>query len=96
MKAIVIHGAKDLRIEEQDAPSPGDGEVEIAIKAGGICGSDLHYYNHGGFGAIRVREPTSSTRCWSGPNPSVLTGKSMSPAISTKLKNTPAAKVISM
>ncbi len=57
MKAIVIHGAKDLRIEEQDAPSPGDGEVEIAIKAGGICGSDLHYYNHGGFGAIRVREP---------------------------------------
>jgi L-idonate 5-dehydrogenase len=31
--------------------------VEISIEAGGICGSDLHYYNHGGFGAIRVREP---------------------------------------
>jgi L-idonate 5-dehydrogenase len=31
--------------------------VEIAIEAGGICGSDLHYYNHGGFGTVRVREP---------------------------------------
>ena len=24
---------------------------------GGICGSDLHYYNHGGFGTVRLREP---------------------------------------
>ncbi|GAB6052847.1 L-idonate 5-dehydrogenase [Magnetospira thiophila] len=29
----------------------------VNIAAGGICGSDLHYYNHGGFGAIRIREP---------------------------------------
>ncbi|MDE1994775.1 MAG: L-idonate 5-dehydrogenase, partial [Rhizobiaceae bacterium] len=35
----------------------GPGQVEIAIEAGGICGSDLHYYNHGGFGTVRVREP---------------------------------------
>lgn len=57
MKSIVIHAAKDLRIEETDPGSPGAGQVEIAIEAGGICGSDLHYYNHGGFGAIRLREP---------------------------------------
>ncbi|MER9020203.1 L-idonate 5-dehydrogenase [Mesorhizobium sp. M0898] len=57
MKSIVIHAAKDLRIEETDPGSPGAGQVEIAVEAGGICGSDLHYYNHGGFGAIRVREP---------------------------------------
>ncbi len=57
MKAIVIHGAKDLRIEERPLEAVGTGQVEIAIEAGGICGSDLHYYNHGGFGAIRVREP---------------------------------------
>ena len=57
MKAIVIHGAKDLRIEDRSAEDVGAGQVEIAIEAGGICGSDLHYYNHGGFGAIRVREP---------------------------------------
>jgi L-idonate 5-dehydrogenase len=57
MKAIVIHAAKDLRIEERPLEQAGPGQVEIAIEAGGICGSDLHYYQHGGFGAIRVREP---------------------------------------
>ena len=57
MKAVVIHGPKDLRIEEREPAVAGPGEVEIAIEAGGICGSDLHYYNHGGFGAIRLKEP---------------------------------------
>ncbi len=57
MKSIVIHAAKDLRIEETETGMPGQGQVEVAIEAGGICGSDLHYYNHGGFGAIRLREP---------------------------------------
>jgi L-idonate 5-dehydrogenase len=57
MKAVVIHAAKDLRIEDREAEIVGPGQVEVAIEAGGICGSDLHYYNHGGFGAIRVREP---------------------------------------
>ncbi|UXS26507.1 L-idonate 5-dehydrogenase [Agrobacterium tumefaciens] len=57
MKAVVIHAAKDLRIEERPDEQPGPGQVEVAIEAGGICGSDLHYYNHGGFGTVRVREP---------------------------------------
>lgn len=57
MKAIVIHAAKDLRIEDHATPTPGPGEVLIKMAAGGICGSDLHYYNHGGFGPIQVKEP---------------------------------------
>lgn len=57
MKTIVIHAARDLRIEEREPEVAGPGQVEIAIEAGGICGSDLHYYQHGGFGAIRLREP---------------------------------------
>ncbi len=57
MKAVVIHAAKDLRLEEREPSTAGTGEVQIAIQAGGICGSDLHYYNHGGFGAIRLQEP---------------------------------------
>jgi L-idonate 5-dehydrogenase len=56
-RAIVIHGARDLRVEDCAAQAIGPGQVSIAIKAGGICGSDLHYYSHGGFGAVRVREP---------------------------------------
>lgn len=57
MKTIVIHEAKDLRIEDRDASDPGPGEVQIKIAAGGICGSDLHYFNHGGFGPVRLKEP---------------------------------------
>jgi len=58
MKAVVIHAAGDLRVEEvADTPKPGPGEVRVAISHGGICGSDLHYYHHGGFGAVRLREP---------------------------------------
>jgi len=57
MKAIVIHGARDLRIEDRSVPEIGPGDVEIRIAAGGICGSDLHYFNDGGFGAVRVIDP---------------------------------------
>jgi L-idonate 5-dehydrogenase len=57
MKAIVIHAAKDLRLEEQEVEAPGPGQVQIRLAAGGICGSDLHYFNHGGFGPIRLKQP---------------------------------------
>ncbi len=55
--AVVIHAAKDLRLENRDVHDVGPDEVLIAMRAGGICGSDLHYYNHGGFGAIKLRQP---------------------------------------
>lgn len=57
MKAIVVHGAKDLRIEERPVETPGAGQVRLRLAVGGVCGSDLHYYNHGGFGTVRLREP---------------------------------------
>lgn len=57
MKAVVIHKEKDLRIEEREAGDPGPGQVLVAVKRGGICGSDLHYYRHGGFGVVRLMEP---------------------------------------
>jgi L-idonate 5-dehydrogenase len=57
MRAVVIHAAQDLRIEAREAGEPGPGQVRVRIAAGGICGSDLHYFQHGGFGAIRVKHP---------------------------------------
>jgi len=57
MKSIVNHGPRDLRIGEQAVTPPGPGEVQITMAAGGIRGSDLHYYNHGAFGTVRLREP---------------------------------------
>lgn len=55
--AVVVHAARDLRVEDIAVPPLGADEVEIAIGAGGICGSDLHYYLDGRIGAIEVREP---------------------------------------
>jgi L-idonate 5-dehydrogenase len=57
MKAVVIHQALDLRIEERAEGKVGPAQIAVAIKRGGICGSDLHYYKHGGFGVIRLKEP---------------------------------------
>ncbi|MDO6732778.1 L-idonate 5-dehydrogenase [Marinovum sp. 2_MG-2023] len=57
MKALFAHGAHDLRLSSFDETTPGEGEVSVKLARGGICGSDLHYFNHGGFGPVRLREP---------------------------------------
>ena len=57
MRAIVIHAPHDLRIEPMPAPAPGPNEVLVRMGAGGICGSDLHYFHNGGFGTVRLKQP---------------------------------------
>ena len=52
-----LYGQNDIRIETDEVRPLEAGEVLVRIGAGGICGSDLHYYQDGGFGQIRVREP---------------------------------------
>ena len=57
MKALAIHGKEDIRWEDREAPTPGDGEVRLRVNYVGICGSDLHYYFHGANGEYTIREP---------------------------------------
>ncbi len=57
MRAIVLHAPHDLRIEPMPAPPPGPHEVLVRMGAGGICGSDLHYFHNGGFGTVRLKQP---------------------------------------
>lgn len=58
MRTVVAHAAHDLRLEDRpEEAGPGEGEVLVHVAAGGICGSDLHYYHNGGFGTVRLREP---------------------------------------
>jgi L-idonate 5-dehydrogenase len=52
-----LYAQNDIRIESERVSEPSPGEALVAIAAGGICGSDLHYYQDGGFGPIRVKEP---------------------------------------
>ncbi|MFZ4288061.1 L-idonate 5-dehydrogenase [Variovorax sp. HJSM1_2] len=57
MLALVIHSAGDLRVEEVPTAAVGPRQLKVRVTRGGICGSDLHYYQHGGFGTVRVVEP---------------------------------------
>ena len=57
MEALVIHAPGDLRVEEVPTPQLEAGQLRVRVRCGGICGSDLHYYQHGGFGTVRIKEP---------------------------------------
>jgi L-idonate 5-dehydrogenase len=59
-KIVRLYGKQDLKVETQECPEPGPGEVRLRMAWGGICGSDLHYFQDGGFGPVRVREPIIS------------------------------------
>lgn len=55
--ACKIHGALDLRLEAETPRELGPHDVLLGLGAGGICGSDLHYFKDGRVGAFVVREP---------------------------------------
>ena len=55
--ACTLHGALDLRLEPREPRALGPHDVRVRLGAGGICGSDLHYYQHGRAGAFVIREP---------------------------------------
>ncbi len=57
MKAAVLHAAGEIRIEERERPEPGPREVLVEITAVGVCGSDVHYYEHGRIGPFVVEAP---------------------------------------
>ncbi|MEV7870556.1 L-idonate 5-dehydrogenase [Streptomyces sp. NPDC088124] len=57
MRAVVVHGAGDLRIDERPDPVPGEGEVLLAMEWGGICGSDVAYWKHGASGTAALAHP---------------------------------------
>lgn len=57
MKAVVVHGAGDLRIDERPDPKPAVGEVLVAMEWGGICGSDLAYWRNATSGTAVLKHP---------------------------------------
>jgi L-iditol 2-dehydrogenase len=56
-RAAVLYGTGDLRIEEVPLPEPGPHEVLVQIRSVGVCGSDVHYYEHGRIGDFVVDAP---------------------------------------
>lgn len=57
MRAIVCHAPEDLRLDAMPAETLGPQQLRVRVAYGGICGSDLHYFQHGGFGTVRIKEP---------------------------------------
>jgi L-idonate 5-dehydrogenase len=57
MRAVVIHAAKDLRIDNLPTEDLRPGTVRVKLERGGICGSDLHYYQDGRIGTILLKMP---------------------------------------
>ena len=58
MLAAVMTKPGEIVMEEQAVPQPGADEVLVKVMAVGVCGSDVHYYEHGRIG------PYSRMRDW--------------------------------
>ena len=57
MRAAVLHGAKDIQLESRAQPELKPGMVRLRVRRVGICGSDLHYFEHGACGAFVPTHP---------------------------------------
>jgi L-idonate 5-dehydrogenase len=57
MLAAVLHGIKDLRVEERPRPELSPGHVLLRVRRAGICGSDVHYFEEGRVGIFEMSAP---------------------------------------
>jgi L-iditol 2-dehydrogenase len=57
MRVSVLRGAGDLAVEERPAPVPGPYDVLVRVASVGVCGSDVHYFEHGRIGSYVVEAP---------------------------------------
>ena len=56
-RASVLGTDLTLRMEERPVPVPGPGEVLVRVRSVGVCGSDIHYFEHGRIADFVVESP---------------------------------------
>lgn len=56
-RAVVVYHKEDVRVEDRVLSEPARDEAMVRIAFGGVCGSDLHYWQHGAAGLSILREP---------------------------------------
>lgn len=56
-RASVLGTDLTLRMEERAVPVPGPGEVLVRVRSVGVCGSDIHYFEHGRIADFVVESP---------------------------------------
>jgi L-iditol 2-dehydrogenase len=57
MRAAVLHGVQDLRLEDVPRPELERDQVRVRISVNGLCGSDIHFFEHGRLGPFVVDKP---------------------------------------
>jgi L-iditol 2-dehydrogenase len=57
VKALRLHGVRDLRLHDEPEPEPADDEVVVRVTAVGLCGSDRHWFLEGGIGDAVLDRP---------------------------------------
>uniref|UniRef100_A0A8C7ZT97 Sorbitol dehydrogenase n=1 Tax=Oryzias sinensis TaxID=183150 RepID=A0A8C7ZT97_9TELE len=55
--SVVLHSKGDLRLENRPVPEPGPNDVLLQMHSVGICGSDVHYWQHGRIGDFVLTKP---------------------------------------
>jgi len=57
MRVSVLKAPGELTVEERPEPTPGSHEVLVRVASVGVCGSDVHYFEHGRIGSHVVEAP---------------------------------------
>jgi len=57
MKVLRLHATGDLRLHDENEPLPDRDECLLRVKAVGLCGSDVHWYEEAGIGDAQLRQP---------------------------------------
>ncbi len=65
MKAAMLYGVKDLRVQNVDVPEVGNGEILVRVKAATTCGTDLKIYQRGYVSGV-IKLPTVFGHEWAG------------------------------
>ena len=55
--SVVLNKAEDITLEQRPIPEIGENEVLLRMRRVGICGSDIHFWTHGGIGKFIVKSP---------------------------------------
>ncbi|HDO1376904.1 TPA: alcohol dehydrogenase catalytic domain-containing protein [Aeromonas veronii] len=57
VKACVVNGKKDVVIVSREVSPPVKDEIQVKVTRGGLCGSDIHYYQEGRVGNFEIKSP---------------------------------------
>jgi L-iditol 2-dehydrogenase len=57
MRVARLHGRRDVRLHEEPRPEPKPGEALLRVRAVGLCGSDLHWFEEESIGGVPLTRP---------------------------------------